>query len=165
MLRPDAPLNRTASSSASGSSSPTPAARRPVHAATRPSATSRATCTCFRRISSRCFRGACRSKLKADGENAARIRACRALDCGVDVFAKKFLLVPVYEDQHWSLAIICHPGELARRALARAEDVRSVAPWRIWWTLGSQRRLSWRSPTSSTRGRAHRVRLRLRGGG
>ena len=38
---------------------------------------------------------------------------------GVDVFAKKFLLVPVVEDLHWSLAIVCHPGELAKRAVAR----------------------------------------------
>uniref|UniRef100_A0A7S4A074 Ubiquitin-like protease family profile domain-containing protein n=1 Tax=Pelagomonas calceolata TaxID=35677 RepID=A0A7S4A074_9STRA len=37
---------------------------------------------------------------------------------GVDVFAKKFLLVPVVEDLHWSLAIVCHPGELAKRAIA-----------------------------------------------
>ena len=37
----------------------------------------------------------------------------------VDVFVKKFILVPVVEDLHWSLAIVCHPGELAKRAIAR----------------------------------------------
>ena len=39
---------------------------------------------------------------------------------GVDVFAKKFLLVPIVEHLHWSLAVVCHPGELARAASARA---------------------------------------------
>ena len=62
-----------------------------------------------------------RGKLKADSSEAA-LRAYERVERwtrGVDVFAKKFLLVPVLEDQHWSLAIICHPGLLARRALAR----------------------------------------------
>jgi Ulp1 family protease len=61
-----------------------------------------------------------RGKLKADSEAALRAYArVERWTRGVDVFAKKFLLVPVFEDQHWSLAIICHPGVLARRALAR----------------------------------------------
>ena len=59
-------------------------------------------------------------KLKADSDKArlayARVERWTR---GVDVFAKRFLLVPVFEAQHWSLAIVCHPGELARRALAR----------------------------------------------
>ena len=62
-----------------------------------------------------------RGKLKADSGEAA-LRTYERVERwtrGVDVFAKKFLLVPVFEDQHWSLAIICHPGLLARRALAR----------------------------------------------
>ena len=62
-----------------------------------------------------------RGKLKADSSEAA-LRTYERVERwtrGVDVFAKKFLLVPVFEDQHWSLAIICHPGLLARRALAR----------------------------------------------
>ena len=60
-----------------------------------------------------------RGKLKADSWEAqcayARVERWTR---GVDVFAKKFLLVPVVEDLHWSLAIVCHPGELARRAIA-----------------------------------------------
>ena len=60
------------------------------------------------------------SELKADGDKARRAYArVERWTRGVDVFAKKFLLVPVLEDQHWSLAIICHPGELAKRVLAR----------------------------------------------
>ena len=60
------------------------------------------------------------NNLKADGDMARRAYArVERWTRGVDVFAKKFLLVPVFEDQHWSLAIICHPGLLARRALAR----------------------------------------------
>ena len=60
------------------------------------------------------------SNLKADGDKARRAYArVERLTRGVDVFAKRFLLVPVFGQQHWSLAIICHPGELARRALAR----------------------------------------------
>ena len=58
--------------------------------------------------------------LKADREAALRAYArVERFTRGVDVFAKKFLLVPVFENQHWSLAIICHPGELAKRVLAR----------------------------------------------
>ena len=61
-----------------------------------------------------------RGKIKADSEAARRAYArVERWTRGVDVFAKKFLLVPVFEDQHWSLAIVCHPGVLARRALAR----------------------------------------------
>lgn len=29
---------------------------------------------------------------------------------GVDVFAQRFILVPVHNGDHWSLAIVCHPG-------------------------------------------------------
>ena len=59
-------------------------------------------------------------KLKADSEVALRAYArVERWTRDVDVFAKKFLLVPVFEDQHWSLAIVCHPGVLAKRALAR----------------------------------------------
>lgn len=28
----------------------------------------------------------------------------------IDVFAKKFLFVPICEDMHWTLAIICNPA-------------------------------------------------------
>jgi len=64
--------------------------------------------------------GGGRGELKADSDKARRAYArVEHFTRGVDVFAKKFLLVPVVMDQHWSLAIICHPGELARRALAR----------------------------------------------
>ena len=28
----------------------------------------------------------------------------------IDVFAQRFLLFPVHEGEHWSLAIVCHPG-------------------------------------------------------
>ena len=59
-------------------------------------------------------------KLKADSEAALRAYArVERWTRDVDVFAKKYLLVPVFEDQHWSLAIVCHPGELAKRVLAR----------------------------------------------
>ena len=64
--------------------------------------------------------GDSRGKLKPDSEKAQRAHArVERWTRGVDVFAKKFLLVPVVEDLHWSLAIVCHPGELAKRALAR----------------------------------------------
>ena len=59
-------------------------------------------------------------KLKADSEVALRAYArVERWTRDVDVFAKKFLIVPVFEDQHWSLAIVCHPGVLAKRVLAR----------------------------------------------
>ena len=61
-----------------------------------------------------------RGKLKADKDKARRAYA--RVECwtrGVDVFAKRFLLVPVLDQHHWSLAIVCHPGELAKRAIAR----------------------------------------------
>ena len=61
-----------------------------------------------------------RGKLKADKDKARRAYArVERWTRGVDVFAKRFLLVPVFEAQHWSLAIVCHPGELAKRAIAR----------------------------------------------
>ena len=64
--------------------------------------------------------GDSRGKLKPDSEKAQRAHArVERWTRGVDVFAKKFLLVPVVEDLHWSLAIVCHPGELAKRAVAR----------------------------------------------
>ena len=60
------------------------------------------------------------NNLKADGDMARRAyERVERWTRGVDVFAKKFLLVPVVEDLHWSLAIVCHPGELAKRAVAR----------------------------------------------
>mmetsp|Transcript_7006 Transcript_7006/g.22087 ORF Transcript_7006/g.22087 Transcript_7006/m.22087 type:complete len:262 (+) Transcript_7006:3095-3880(+) len=37
----------------------------------------------------------------------------------IDVFAKRLLLVPICEDLHWSLAVVCHPGELLDHAGAR----------------------------------------------
>jgi Ulp1 family protease len=30
----------------------------------------------------------------------------------VDVFAQDYLLIPIHDTAHWSLAIICHPGVL-----------------------------------------------------
>jgi sentrin-specific protease 7 len=64
--------------------------------------------------------GDSRGKLTPDSEKAQRAHArVERWTRGVDVFAKKFLLVPVVEDLHWSLAIVCHPGELAKRAVAR----------------------------------------------
>ena len=61
-----------------------------------------------------------RGKLKADKDKARRAYArVERWTRGVDVFAKRFLLVPVLDQQHWSLAIVCHPGELAKRAIAR----------------------------------------------
>ena len=66
--------------------------------------------------------GDSRGKLKPDSEKAQRAHArVERWTRGVDVFAKKFLLVPVVEDLHWSLAIVCHPGELAKRAIARQQ--------------------------------------------
>ena len=66
--------------------------------------------------------GDSRGKLKPDSEKAQRAHArVERWTRGVDVFAKKFLLVPVVADQHWSLAIVCHPGELAKRAIARQQ--------------------------------------------
>ena len=61
-----------------------------------------------------------RGKLKADKDKARRVYArVERWTRNVDIFAKRFLLVPVLDQQHWSLAIVCHPGELAKRALAR----------------------------------------------
>ena len=61
-----------------------------------------------------------RGKLKADKDKARRAYArVERWTRGVDIFAKRFLLVPVLDQQHWSLAIVCHPGELAKRAIAR----------------------------------------------
>jgi Ulp1 family protease len=37
----------------------------------------------------------------------------------VDLFDKDFIIVPVNQSLHWTLAIVCHPGEAARLA-ARA---------------------------------------------
>ena len=61
-----------------------------------------------------------RGKLKADEDKARRAYArVERWTHNVDIFAKRFLLVPVLDQQHWSLAIVCHPGELAKRAIAR----------------------------------------------
>ena len=48
-----------------------------------------------------------------DGKDRAHDRVERWTR-GVDVFSKKFLVVPIVADQHWSLAIVCHPGALVR---------------------------------------------------
>ena len=61
-----------------------------------------------------------RGKLKADKDKARRVYArVERWTRNVDIFAKRFLLVPVLDQHHWSLAIVCHPGELAKRAIAR----------------------------------------------
>lgn len=30
----------------------------------------------------------------------------------VDIFSKDYIIVPIHDTLHWSLAIICHPGAL-----------------------------------------------------
>ena len=61
-----------------------------------------------------------RGKLRADKDKARRVYArVERWTRNVDIFAKRFLLVPVLDQHHWSLAIVCHPGELAKRAIAR----------------------------------------------
>lgn len=44
----------------------------------------------------------------------------------VDVFAQDFLLIPIHDAAHWSLAIICHPGVLLKRFLALRDCALSV---------------------------------------
>jgi hypothetical protein len=41
---------------------------------------------------------------------------------GVDVFAKDFLLVPIHDALHWSLAIICHPALIAQHIQQRQQQ-------------------------------------------
>jgi Ulp1 family protease len=36
-----------------------------------------------------------------------------------ELFKKDFIVVPVNQSLHWTLAIVCHPGEAVRRAAAR----------------------------------------------
>ena len=38
----------------------------------------------------------------------------------VDIFDKDFLIVPVNQATHWTLAIVCHPGAAPRRAAQTA---------------------------------------------
>eukprot|EP00983_Pelagomonas_calceolata_P118041 1160466-Pelagomonas_calceolata.AAC.8 len=40
----------------------------------------------------------------------------------VDIFSKDYLLVPIHDTLHWSLAIVCHPGAV-RGSLAQEEGV------------------------------------------
>jgi Ulp1 family protease len=40
----------------------------------------------------------------------------------VDVFAKDFLLVPIHDALHWSLAIICHPALIAQQIQQRQQQ-------------------------------------------
>jgi Ulp1 family protease len=30
----------------------------------------------------------------------------------VDIFAHDYILIPIHDTAHWSLAIVCQPGEL-----------------------------------------------------
>jgi Ulp1 family protease len=32
----------------------------------------------------------------------------------VDLFSKKYLFIPICEAEHWSLAVICYPGNLTK---------------------------------------------------
>jgi Ulp1 family protease len=52
---------------------------------------------------------------------------------GVDLFKPNYVLVPIHESGHWSLAIICNPGNMcvekeaeARAALARCKAAKNT---------------------------------------
>ena len=38
----------------------------------------------------------------------------------VDIFERDFVIIPINQSLHWTLAIVCHAGEAARRAEAAA---------------------------------------------
>jgi hypothetical protein len=57
-----------------------------------------------------------RQRFARANEAHARVRKWTAR---VDLFDKDFIIVPVNQSLHWTLAIVCHPGEAARLA-ARA---------------------------------------------
>jgi hypothetical protein len=47
----------------------------------------------------------------------------------VDIFSKDYLIVPVHEALHWSLAVVCHPGaDPADPGLGAARRRRKVPP-------------------------------------
>jgi Ulp1 family protease len=45
-----------------------------------------------------------------------------ALPQGVDIFSKDFLLVPIHDALHWSLAIICHPALISQQIEQRMQQ-------------------------------------------
>jgi hypothetical protein len=51
---------------------------------------------------------------------AANFPQVRKWTKGVDLFAKDFLFVPIHDNLHWSLIIVCHPGAEPREAAGGA---------------------------------------------
>lgn len=53
---------------------------------------------------------------------ASNPRNSLSCSCSVDLFSKDFIFVPIHDALHWSLAIICFPGEVISPAfLGKAE--------------------------------------------
>ena len=46
---------------------------------------------------------------------------------GVDVFSKDFLVIPIHDALHWTLAIVAHPGLLPAAAVAAANAAAEAA--------------------------------------
>lgn len=46
---------------------------------------------------------------------------------GINLFAKDYVVIPIHDALHWSLAIICHPGEQLRSMAAAAQDQSAAA--------------------------------------
>eukprot|EP00877_Chromochloris_zofingiensis_P014687 jgi/Chrzof1/9472/Cz04g04110.t1 len=46
---------------------------------------------------------------------------------GVDIFQKDFVFIPIHDALHWSLVVVCHPGEIIAAGV-EVDDVTSKTP-------------------------------------
>jgi Ulp1 family protease len=79
---------------------------------------------------------------------------CCLLHCGlqgVDIFAKDFLFIPIHDALHWSLIIVCHPGQLARSSRAGTPQPAAAAP-------GARRKAGGAAAAASSPGQRKRTR-------
>lgn len=41
----------------------------------------------------------------------------------MDIFGKDFLFLPIHQDSHWSLVVVCYPGQIESKAMGRESKI------------------------------------------
>ena len=80
----------------------------------------------YTKLSSTLRKGVIRKKLSHSAAADVAWSGVKSWTKRIDIFDRDYLLVPINDDLHWSLAVVCHANLLVARA--RAEPVPEPAP-------------------------------------